>query len=91
MVCGDNYRETYGLCSNLGTQAIHPPQNLKLIVTADDGSPTGTDEPLCSRLSGKVEAIEIHHLVPRRHNVTHERLLRVVTSIDFGNSSKLGV
>ncbi|MCH7996677.1 MAG: hypothetical protein IIB11_02750, partial [Chloroflexi bacterium] len=29
--------------------------------------------------SGKVEAIKIHHLVPRSHEVTHERLLRIVT------------
>ncbi len=25
--------------------------------------------------SGKVEAIKIHHLIPRSHEVTHERLL----------------
>ena len=30
--------------------------------------------------SGKVEAVEIHHLVPRSHEVTHERLLRVVAA-----------
>ena len=29
--------------------------------------------------SGQVVAIEVHHLVPRRHEVLHERLLRVVS------------
>src|SRR5208282_6654973 len=32
---------------------------------------------------GEVEAIEIHHLVPRRHEVLHELLLRVRAGIDF--------
>src|SRR3990172_8020771 len=41
--------------------------------------------------SGKAEAIEIHHLVPRSHEVTHERLLRVVTCVDFRDRSELGV
>ena len=31
----------------------------------------------------EVEAIEIHYLRPRRHEVAHERLLRVVTCVDF--------
>ncbi len=31
------------------------------------------------RSDGKIEAIEIHDLGPRSHEVTHERLLRVVT------------
>ncbi len=39
----------------------------------------------------KVEAIKIHHLVPRTHKVTHKRLLRVVTCIDFREGSELGV
>src|SRR5438132_3431933 len=40
---------------------------------------------------GKVEAIKIHHLVPSCHEVTHERLLRVVASIDFREGSELRV
>ena len=39
--------------------------------------------------SGKVEAIKIHHLVPCSHEVTHARLLRVVTCVDFRDSSEL--
>ena len=39
----------------------------------------------------KVETIEIHHLLPCRHKLTYERLLRVVTRIDFRNGSELGV
>jgi len=41
--------------------------------------------------SAKVEAIKIHHLVPRSHKVTHEHLLRVVTCVDFREGSELGV
>src|SRR6266478_6753454 len=40
---------------------------------------------------GLGEAIKIHHLVPSSHEVTHERLLRVVASIDFREGSELGV
>ena len=35
----------------------------------------------------EVEAIEIHHLVPGRHKVTHEHLLRVAARIDFRERS----
>jgi hypothetical protein len=42
-------------------------------------------------LSLKVEAIEIHRLVPRTHKVTHELLLRVVACADLREGSKLGV
>ena len=41
--------------------------------------------------SGKVVAIEVHHLVPRSHEVLHKRLLRVVTCIDFRDCPELGV
>src|SRR5258705_12701249 len=41
--------------------------------------------------SGKVEAIKVHHFVPGRHKVTHERLLRVAARIDFREGSELGV
>ena len=34
--------------------------------------------------SGEVEAISVHHLGPRRHEVFHELLLRVRARIDFG-------
>src|SRR5260221_4470091 len=40
---------------------------------------------------GKVVAIKVHHLVPRRHEVFYKRLLRVVTCIDFRYCSELGV
>jgi hypothetical protein len=43
-----------------------------------------------SRLS-KVEAIEIHNLVPRSHEVTDKHLLRVSASVDFGNGAQLSV
>jgi hypothetical protein len=37
-------------------------------------------DPLSSR---KVKAIKVHHLVPGRHKVTHERVLGVAARIDF--------
>ena len=39
------------------------------------------DEPAQS--SGKVEAVEVHHLVPGGHEVMHELLRRVAARIDF--------
>jgi hypothetical protein len=33
-----------------------------------------------------VEAVKVHHLLPRSHKVTHKRLRRVVACIDFRNS-----
>ena len=41
--------------------------------------------------SREVEAIEVHHLVPGRHKVTHEDLLRVAARIHFGERSELRV
>ena len=43
------------------------------------------------RRSGEVEAIEVHHLGPRRHEVFHELLLGVRTRIDFGKGAQLCV
>jgi hypothetical protein len=40
---------------------------------------------------GEVEAIKIHHLVPRSHKVMDERLLRVAACIDFRKGAELGV
>src|SRR6266540_6662828 len=47
--------------------------------------------PTRGRRSGEVEAIEVHDLVPRRHEVTHELLLRVVTCVDLRDASEWGV
>ena len=41
--------------------------------------------------SGEVEAIKVHHLVPGRDEVVDELLLRVRTSVDFGQGAELGV
>jgi len=41
--------------------------------------------------SGKVEAIKVHYLIPGRHEVTHECLLRVAARIDFREGSELRV
>src|SRR5437867_3308081 len=37
------------------------------------------------------EAVKIHHLVPRRDEIFDEFLLRIITSINLGIRSKLGV
>ena len=39
--------------------------------------------------SGKVVAVKIHYLVPRRREVLHKRFLRVVAGIDFGECPEL--
>src|SRR5436190_5786527 len=43
------------------------------------------------RRSGDVEAVQVHDLVPRSHEVTHELLLRVVARVDLGDGPELGV
>src|SRR5690349_4170466 len=40
---------------------------------------------------GNVEAVEVHHFGPRRHEVFHEFLLRVRAGIDFRQRPKLRV
>ena len=42
-------------------------------------------------ISGEVEAIEVHHLVPRRHEVMDEPPLRVGASVDFREGAELGI
>jgi hypothetical protein len=39
--------------------------------------------------SGNVEAIEVHDLGPRRHEVTYELLLGVVAGVDLGEGAEL--
>ena len=51
----------------------------------------GLDPAATCRRSGEVEAIGVHHLGPRRHEVLRELLLRVRARIDFRESAKLGV
>ena len=41
--------------------------------------------------SGKVEAVKVHYLVPRRYKVVQKLLLGVFTSVDFGQGAQLGV
>src|ERR1700746_2421126 len=42
-------------------------------------------------LGNEIEAIEIHHLVPRSDEVTYELLLGVVACVDLREGSELGV
>jgi len=39
----------------------------------------------------KIVAIQIHHLVPCRHEVLHKHLLRIVASIGFRDGPEVGV
>ncbi len=52
---------------------------------------SGSPRRRCCQQLGQIKAIQIHHLVPRSHEVTHKLLLRVVTCIDLCDGPKLGV
>src|SRR6202047_3161530 len=43
------------------------------------------------RESGEFVAVEVHHLVPGRHEILHKLLLRVRARIDFCKGPELGV
>src|SRR4029453_9991867 len=45
--------------------------------------PAGRRWPAGTSRSGEIEPIEVHHLVPRGHEVTHELLLCVVARVDL--------
>src|ERR1700749_4734486 len=44
-----------------------------------------------SQISGEIEAVGVHHLGPRRHEVLHELLFRIRHAIDFRERTKLRV
>ena len=46
---------------------------------------------LRAQRSSYVEAVEVHHLVPRRDEVVNELGFRIRTRIDLGQSTQLGV
>ena len=73
---GEPQRVARACCNGIGNEPKRRPRPLA---------------PPRHALSLKVEAIEIHHLVPRSHEVTHELLLRVVICVDFREGSELGV
>src|SRR3970040_1705171 len=41
--------------------------------------------------SGEVEAVQVHHLGPRRHEVLDEHLLRIRARVDLGEGPQLRV
>src|SRR5438105_957563 len=103
MFCGPCQRLSITTCSWPG-DSVHTPVNSKaranrrrspalaatvLLTNLADGR--GRARPRARALSDKVEAIKIHHLVPRGHKVTHELLLSVVTGVDLREGSELGV
>jgi hypothetical protein len=42
-------------------------------------------------VTGEVEPVEVHHLDPRRDEVVHELLPRVIARVDLGERAQLGV
>ena len=54
---------------------IYGPMSSGLLLTSAWADAQETTVTSASLRSDKVEAIKIHHLVPRNHEVTHERLL----------------
>src|SRR5674476_637187 len=76
-----------------------PPRSTPLYSSAASDvykrSRSGRDIPTAAALprygSGEVEAVEIHDLVPRGDEVTHELLLRVVARVDLRKCTELGV
>ena len=71
--------------------------NGTLSTDALQAAPTATPRMLgCRRCEHplrlrQVETIQIHHLVPRVHEVAREHLLRIVASVDVRDGSELGV
>ena len=73
---------------------------LRRAISADKGSPlvrgllpfVGRSLPFVRRFgSVEVEAVEVHDLVPGRHEVQHELLLGVVARVDLRQRAELGV
>jgi hypothetical protein len=61
------------------------------VLVTNLGAGRGRAPASAPSLSEKVVAIEVHHLVPGRHEVTHELLLRVVAGVDLRQRPELGV
>ena len=45
----------------------------------------------CLLRSGEIEAVKVHYLVPRRHEVMQKLLLRILACVDFRQGPELGV
>ena len=63
--------------------ALRPPRMRPEIKTGREWSPT---HALSIKGSDKLEPIEIHDLIPRRHKVAHKFLLRICTRVDLRKS-----
>src|SRR6478752_1289876 len=49
------------------------------------------DSPIFPPSLGQIVAIQVHHFVPRSHEVLHKRLLRVAARVNFRERAELGV
>src|SRR5450432_490205 len=74
---------------DVSTSTIRP-TTYQNVTDYKKGAPRNQGTPFPPN-SGKVVPVEVHHLVPRRHEVLHKRLLRVITGIDFRDRPELGV
>src|SRR5262249_7209662 len=74
-----------GIVAAHNDRSRYVPSRLSL----EDSIPTGALPR--SRGRDQVESVEIHHLAPRGHEVTHELLLRVVAGIAFRDGPELRV
>src|SRR5262249_53876383 len=89
--------ERDGTAADAGTRLMTlpsaPVRRLRRPCVASNARGRGLGERLKSLppRSGEVEAVEVHHLAPRRHEVLHELFLRVRARIDFREGSQLGV
>src|SRR5687767_6548944 len=67
-----------GILSHSNSSCMHSPYGSEPL-----------DDTVCD--SSQIEAIVVHHLVPRSRKVTHELFLQVLLCVNLGDGSKLGV
>src|SRR5215475_15039274 len=77
----------------MSCRRLSPPSRAYAGLAQPRSAEAALEKPLqsCPPRSGEVEAVEIHHLGPRRHEALHELLLRVRASVDFAEGAQLRV
>src|SRR5215207_5314282 len=77
--------------SDVGAAAVVRTSSGPIPAPRRRGCWSADERPTWTPGSGEVEPIEVHHLVPRGHEVTYELLLRVVARVDLRDGSELRV
>src|SRR5262249_60514995 len=77
----------------MSCRRLSPPSRAYAGLAQPRSAEAALEKPLqpCPPRSGEVEAVQVHHLGPRRHEVLHELLLRVRASVDFAEGAQLRV